>query len=390
MADNIVAFPRHNNETLSSRIVPSRIRDARLAQQLNQSELAALIGVSRQAMSAYELGDKNPNPDVLIKISKELSQPISYFTAEERPVFGDFSTRFFRSFGVSTKSRNAMCTVMGKWFVQTARYFFDYVNFPEVSISPTSPSGMRYTDDEIEDIAEECRHSWGLGYGPISNVLGLLESKGIVVCRYEFEGDKVEAFSFWNGSRPFIFLASDKKSAARARFDAAHELGHLILHRWVGAEEIEDPKILKIIEKEANRFAGAFLLPRKTFPSEVFSPRLDAFVNLKRRWKIAIQAMIYRCKDLEIFDDDQVTNLYKQISYRKWRTEEPLDDILSLENPILLKRAAELLIKSNKKSPDQILAELQINYKFLIKACGLSSDFFDNKNAFEFSPTLKK
>ncbi len=284
-----------------------------------------------------------------------------------------------------------MCDVLGKWFVQTARYFFDFVNFPQVALPSASPSDPlgRYTDEEIELLAEECRKTWGLGLGPISNVIGLLESKGVAICRYEVANEQIEAFSFWNGTRPFIFLASDKGSASRARFDAAHELGHLILHRWVGGEEIEDPKILRAIEKEANRFAGAFLLPRQSFPNEVFSPRLDAFVSLKSRWKVAIQAMVYRCKDIGIFDEDQVTNLYKQISYRKWRTREPLDDQIPLERPHLFSRAVELLVSSGKKLAEQIVAEIQISVEFLAVVCGLPTAFFAAKNQTEFTPTLK-
>lgn len=237
--------------------------------------------------------------------------------------------------------------------------------------------------------AELCRIEWGLGTGPLSNVVGLLESKGVAVCRYEFAEEQIEAFSFWNGPRPFIFLSSDKNSAARARFDAAHELGHLILHRWIGSEEIEDPKVLKEVEREANRFAGAFLLPRRSFPNEVYTTRLDAFVTLKRRWKVAIQAMVYRCKDLAIFDEDQITNLYKQISYRKWRTKEPLDDELPLEQPRLLTRAADLVVKSGKKMADQIVAEIQISSDFLAAICGVSGRFFDTLKPVEFTPSLK-
>jgi Zn-dependent peptidase ImmA (M78 family) len=155
-----------------------------------------------------------------------------------------------------------------------------------------------YTGDEFDTIAESCRSRWGLGLGPISNVLALLESKGITVCRYELAGERVEAFSYWNGARPFIFMASEKEASARARFDLAHELGHLILHRWVENEELENPKVLKRIENEADRFAAAFLLPRRSFPNEVYTARLEAFINLKRRWIVSVQAMVYRCRDL--------------------------------------------------------------------------------------------
>jgi Zn-dependent peptidase ImmA (M78 family) len=284
-----------------------------------------------------------------------------------------------------------MCDVFGKWFVQTARYFYDFVNFPEVNLSSASPthSTGRYTDEEIEIAAEQCRRQWGLGLGPLSNIVGLLESKGIIVCRYGLTEEKIEAFSFWNGPRPFIFLSSDKASAARARFDAAHELGHLILHRWIGPDDLEDPKTLRLIEREANRFAGAFLLPRQSFPNEVYTTRLDAFVALKSRWKVAIQAMVYRCKDLGIFDEDQVTNLYKQISHRKWRTKEPLDDQIPLEQPKLLTRAADLVVSAGKKMADQIVNEIQVNADFLAAICGVSTQFFEPPISIEFNPSLK-
>ena len=327
----------------------------------------------------------------MARIATALDQPLAYFATDDLPAFGDFSTRFLRAFGPDTKRRNLMCEVLGKWFVQTARYFDQFVNLPRVdlpSVAPISNSG-RYTAEEIEAAAEECRRSWGLGLGPISNVVALLENKGIMICRYEVEQEEIEAFSFWSGPRPFIFLSSHKDSAVRARFDAAHELAHLILHRWVGPEELEDPKTLKIIEAEANRFAGAFLLPRKSFPNEVYTSRLDAFLPLKQRWKVAIQAMIYRCKDLFIFDEAQITNLYKQISYRKWRTNEPLDNEIPFERPRLFKQALELLIRAGKKIASEVADEIRISARLIAAFCGVPCDFFLTNQMLEFSPTLK-
>ena len=392
MANNVLNFPSGGTPTArSTRLAPSRLRDARLAKRLNQSELAASVGVTRQAISAFEQGEKSPDPTTMADIARALEQPLSFFTVEDGPVFGEFSTRFLRAFGPAIKRRNLMCEVLGKWFVQTARYFDDLVNLPPVdlpSVAPRNPSG-RYDLEEIELAAEQCRSQWGLGVGPITNVVSLLETKGILLCRHEVEEEEIEAFSFWSGSRPFIFLSSNKDSAVRARFDAAHELGHLVLHRWVGPEELEDPKTLKLIEAEANRFAGAFLLPRRSFPNEVYSPRLDAFVALKRRWKVAIQAMIYRCKDLGIFDEGQITNLYKQISFRKWRTKEPLDDELALEAPRLLKRAFELVVKAAKRTAEEISSELRISSRMIAAFCAVPASVFEGGRLEEFVPSLK-
>lgn len=394
MALNVVNFPGARAPITPRRLVPERLREARTAKQYNQTELAELVGVSRQAISAYEQGEKLPDPETLLKIAQILDQRISFFTTEDLPEFGPMGTHFFRKHGADTKRRNVMSAVLGKWFVNTTRYFDSFINYPPISLpevpQPASADG-RYTDEEIEVAAEECRKLWGMGVGPISNVLSLLESKGIAICRVEFVDEQIEAFSFYNGSRPFIFLASEKESAARARFDAAHELGHLILHKGIAEEDLEDKEVLKAVEREANRFAGAFLLPRQSFPSEVYTTRLDAFLDLKRRWKVAIQAMIYRCKDLGIFDEYQVTNLYKQISAKKWRTKEPLDDlnILPLEQPKLLNKAVNIILENGRISADEITTSLPINTNLLEKMCNLPKDFLVKNNHVEFTPTLK-
>ncbi|KQY95921.1 hypothetical protein ASD21_05270 [Caulobacter sp. Root1455] len=374
--DNIIAFPAAARAlTAGRRLIPSRLQDGRRAVRLTQTELAERIGVTRQSVSAYERGDKSPESDTFAKICEALGQPPAFFTAEDAPDFGRYSVRFFRKVGPDTLRRNEACAVLTTWFAQTARYLDGFVNYPAVDIpqaAPADPSG-RYSEDEIEAIAEDCRRQWGLGLGPISNVAALIESKGVALCRYEIEGERIDAFSFWNGDRPFVFMAAEKESGARVRFDLAHELGHLILHRWIEAEEIADPKTLKIIEREADRFAGAFLLPRRSFPSEVYSIRLDAFLELKRRWRVSVQAMIYRSSDLGVIDENQFTNLYKQLSFRKWRTKEPLDDPrqIAIEQPKLMRRAMELILDGGRVHPDEILADLALSPRIIERFCGL-------------------
>lgn len=392
---NVVQFPgAARDDGFGRRLIPGRLTEARIACGMNQTELAASVGVSRQAISAYEQGDKLPEPATMRTIAEVLEQPISFFTGESPASFGPFSANFFRKTGADTKKRNAACGVHARWFAQTAYVFDDLANFPAVdlpSFEPESAASSRYQDEEIERIAEIVREHFGLGLGPISNVVRLLETKGVIVCRLEMKGEKVEAFSFWSGVRPFIFLASDKSSGARARFDAAHELGHLVLHRWIGADEIEEKDRLKEIEREADRFASAFLLPRKSFPNEVYSPRLMAFVDLKLRWKVSIQAMVYRCKDLGLFDEQQVTNLYKQISFKKWRTVEPLDGDggIPLEQPLLLGKVADLVIRSGVLARDQLLARLRLAPSIVERLAGLPTGTLDGEVRLEINPTLK-
>jgi len=207
-------------------------------------------------------------------------------------------------------------------------------------------------------------------------MVALLESKGFIVIRSEFGVDNADAFSCWQNGRPFIFLASDKDCAVRSRFDAAHELGHMILHRHLSQEELEDVEILARIEHEANRFAGAFLLPARTFVSEVFSSSLKQFIDLKRRWKVAIGAMIYRCKDLGIFDEQHYINLRKQMSFNKWLKKEPLDEALPVEEPKLLFQSIKLLIDSHIKVATDFLLELRLSARALARIIGCDETLF--------------
>lgn len=395
LSNNVLQFPGAvRDDGFGRRLIPGRLTEARLSCGLNQTELAVAVNVSRQAISAYEQGDKAPEPATMRAIAEVLQQPIGYFTGASPESFGPFSTNFFRKTGADTKKRNAACAVYAKWFAQTAFAFNDLANFPQVDLpafEPERADGPQYEDEEIEVIAEKVRDHFGLGLGPISNVVRLLETRGVIVCRLEMVGENVEAFSFWSGSRPFIFLASDKSSGARARFDAAHELGHLVLHRWIGPEEIDDKERLKEIESEADRFASAFLLPRKSFPNEIYSPRIMAFVDLKRRWKVSIQAMVYRCRDLGLFDDHQVTNLYKQISFKKWRKSEPLDGDagILLEQPLLLGKVADLVLTSGALARDELLARLRLSPHIVERLAGLPLGHLGAEVQLELNPTLK-
>lgn len=387
---NIVEFPGAARPNKGGRLlIPSRLRDARKLLRMTQGELGDLTDVSRQAISAFERGEKSPDPRTFSLLANALRQPVAFFTTDDAPKFGETSPSFYRKFGPETLRRNEACGVMGSLLVQLARHFDDFINYPAVDLpdfGEQSLDGVR-----IDEIAEELRRHWGLGLGPISNVLALLESKGIIACHYELTGEKVEAFSFWNGPRAFIFMASEKEVAVRRRFDLAHELGHLVLHRYVDSSDLEDKASLKKLEREADRFAGAFLLPRGSFPNEVYTPRLDAFIDLKQRWRVSIQAMIYRCSDLGVLDEWQVLNLRKQISFRKWRSKEPLDDpnVLAVEEPRLLARAFDLLNKAGVMDVDRLLSAIPINPALVEELCALSPGALANAPSPDISPTLK-
>ena len=84
-----------------------------------------------------------------------------------------------------------------------------------------------------------------------------------------------------------------QKTAERSRFDAAHELGHLVLHRHGGPSGRE-------AEDQANQFAAEFLMPSADVMAVI--PRiskLNQIVQAKTRWGVSVQALTYRLHRLD-------------------------------------------------------------------------------------------
>ncbi len=96
---------------------------------------------------------------------------------------------------------------------------------------PVMPvSGLEAPTGEIEQAATRVRTLWGLPSGPVPNVVELLEAHGVAVIRLPLDSAGVDAFSLPFPDHPVVVLGADKNDRARCRFDAAHELAHLVLH----------------------------------------------------------------------------------------------------------------------------------------------------------------
>ena len=172
-----------------------------------------------------------------------------------------------------------------------------------------------------ENAALAIRSCWKLGEEPIPNMIALLESHGVRVFSVCEISDTIDAFSFWSDerNRPFVFLTT-AKSAKRRRMDAAHELGHLVLHKktnimGTGTREIES---------EADRFASELLMPESGFRATLsLGISFDTLKEVKRYWKTSLAATVYRAHQLHLLSDWQYHNLFKRISKEGHRHSEP-------------------------------------------------------------------
>ena len=159
------------------------------------------------------------------------------------------------------------------------------------------------------------RAHWKLGDHPIQNMIHLLEAKGVRVFSLAENCKEVDAFSFWRGPTPFVFL-NTAKSAERSRFDAAHELGHLVLHSHRTHQGRD-------AESEADQFASAFLMPRASILAETWSTTIPDLVSVKHFWGVSVAALVYRLKTLEVVSEWRYRNLAIEIQRLGYRVSEP-------------------------------------------------------------------
>jgi Zn-dependent peptidase ImmA (M78 family) len=170
----------------------------------------------------------------------------------------------------------------------------------------------------MELAAQSVRQSWQLPRGPIPNVVEILESHGIVVMRLPLGSTDVDAFSLPFRDRPIIVLGAEKNDRARSRFDASHELGHLVIHgeRVWGVPEVE---------RQAHQFAAAFLMPEEDIapdlPDRADWQRLFA---LKRKWQVSLAALLMRARVLGRMSEGNYVTAVKVASARGWRRSEPV------------------------------------------------------------------
>jgi|SRR5215211_898803 hypothetical protein len=137
---------------------------------------------------------------------------------------------------------------------------------------------------------------------------------------------------------------------------------------------------LLYIKDQAHRFAAAFL-PARTFANDFYTPNLDAFRALKPKWKVSIGMMVYRSGELELVSKEQERRLWINRTRRGWRTKEPLDDQIPVEEPRLLRRAFHLSIDEGVQSRAEIAAALPYALRDIEELAGLPPHFLEEKPA---------
>lgn len=299
---------------------PSRLKIARKRRGLTLKALSTAIGVTSKTLSDYENGRRSPKDKLIPIIAKHLKFPTTFFELDDM-IRVDETAVSFRSLARMPASVRDSAICAGQIALELCSWLGKKFKLPGSDI----PDLREY---EPEAAAQALRNEWALGELPIKNMVHLLEAKGVRIFSLSEETHDMDAFSFWMGDHPFIFL-NTKKTVERGRFDAAHELGHIVLHK-------HGTPLGKEAESQANKFASAFLMPQSSIISYTPKfPTLEAIIKLKSIWLVAAAALVRRMKDLELLTDWYYRSLVIELSKRGYMKSEP--------NPMAQRETSRLL-----------------------------------------------
>jgi Zn-dependent peptidase ImmA (M78 family)/DNA-binding XRE family transcriptional regulator len=319
---------------------------------MKKRELAARIGLTEKSVSNYEAGSQAPESNTLRKLSRALQFPEAFFFGDD-PEVPTPDIASFRSLSKMTAPQRdsalgagAIALLLNEWI--ESRFELPDPDVPDlgreggasVGVSGDSDSHelegypSRSSSQTPEAAAEMLRAHWGIGELPVKNMIALLESKGVRVYSLAIDAKEVDAFSMWKGGRPYVFL-NTFKSAEHCRFDAAHELGHLVLHQHAQPHGPD-------LEREANAFASAFLMPRASVLAMApKSATLSSLIRHKKHWLVSVAALNYRLHALGLTTDWTYRTLCIQLAQEGYRQSEP--ESINHEKSLVLEKVFSAL-----------------------------------------------
>jgi Zn-dependent peptidase ImmA (M78 family)/transcriptional regulator with XRE-family HTH domain len=306
---------------------------ARQYREKSQSEVARAAGLTQGHYSRIENGllPEGPSEDNAARIAKVLWFPVSFFYQSEKTVGMPLSVHPFHRKKQSIGERELRRVHAELNFrLMHLRKFLESIDtkqmLPLPWIDVDEGGGPR-------EIARKIRVAWMIPPGPVENLTALAEHAGIIVVWCEF-GAAIDGVTMNVPGMPTCIFLNRSTPADRMRASLAHEIGHVIMHR-VPTDTIED---------EAYTFGAELLLPERELRRELIGGRvtLERLARLKAKWRVSMQFILYQAGELDCIKPHQGQYLWKQISWRGWKTREPPETDFDPESPTLFPRLLNL------------------------------------------------
>jgi len=304
-----------------SRRVGDVILVLRRAANITQEELATQLGITQAALSRYENDLREPDDDMLEKLSEALGVTVEFLRHE---------FRMQGAIAADAHMRRQKTTKPSDWKrvearLNMLRMHSSYL-LERVSLQPQNQV-IRVDPDEHApaQAAAMLRAAWRMPIGPVRHLIRWVESAGVIVIEEDFGTQRIDGMSQWAGEHAIIIL-NGTLPTDRKRLTVAHELGHLVLHNHYLDTDVED---------QANQFAAEFLMPAHVIAPQLTNLTLGKLSDLKAEWGVSMQAIFERAYRMGKASAEDRQRFYRQMNSRGWKTREPGSDLLPAETPEL-------------------------------------------------------
>lgn len=297
-----------------------KLRRLRELRAFSQADLAEATGLSQSTVARAEQGEADET--TVAALVRTLGATESYLEPSSTSIGIDASTTLFRAHSSMRVWERNRAHRWAEFAMEAFLHLRQRARIPEARRLPSLDC------EDIELAARQARRSLDIPPDTlIPNLARTLERHGYRVVELPLDGHTHVGFSTEietpDGVEPVTF-SFQGVPGDRRRFTLAHELGHLLLHGGTPSSHPDGPDP-RILESQANEFAGAFLLPRQLFLEDLRGDALtlSTYVRLKPRWGVSIQAMIRRAHTLGRLSDWEYRKLNEELGSRGWRTREP-------------------------------------------------------------------
>jgi Zn-dependent peptidase ImmA (M78 family)/transcriptional regulator with XRE-family HTH domain len=327
---------------------------------MTQGELANKVVAPHSLISYFENGHRVPSKDLMEAIASTLGFEPDFFY---EPLVEEFKVQQcnFRHLTGTSEALKKRILAHCSLLTNIIRYLKKFVDLPAYDIPKISVGNYH----DIKQAAIYCRQEWSLtANGPIDNMVRVLENHGVITHRHTTATNDIDAFSRY-GDVTLVILNDYKQSASRSFWDAAHELGHLVMH-------IDSDKDIRQREKEANAFAAEFLLPQAGFTRDFgIRNKIDwsNLFDLKQQWKTSVAALVHRAYDLKLIEAVEYRKAFKSLRYKGWHKGEPHE--LTIEQSELLPLIFEQLENESNISPGDVADQLYFHHDTFEEIIGI-------------------
>jgi transcriptional regulator with XRE-family HTH domain len=234
--------------------VGDRLRQARMASGMSQSELADRVSLDRTMIAKIEAGNRRVDAFELARLASALLVPMDYLLWPTPQVISRRTTPIVEDTDTEVARESQLLEIaLLSWLAEVRQVMGLGVLHPK---TPLRYDSAVNSEDSAREAASWVRNTLGFELQPIESLIDLCEKAGQLVLVTEVPGDGASVVD-GDVAASVVSLRGDP---GRRRATAAHELGHLIL----GDEYSSDLGVhASRAEREAaiDAFAGELLLP---------------------------------------------------------------------------------------------------------------------------------